>query len=152
MSESAVRESKDSIKQQLARLLEGMGAEIRELEAQLAKARQDRRELERALNALEGRQPNAARSKTNGKADPRGATTRVSDETVREVHEWLTEHRDELGETFSLPDIVGHPEFPRTKTTARAAVILLHERGVLRLDHVGGVGIGTARQRFYALS
>ena len=102
--------------------------------ADLEKALADARKILYAVNPSLKPKP---KSRRGGASVPsNGKRVGVSEEKIEALIEWLRQHPD-MG-TFSGPEIM-HADFGlMSEPTLRAALDVLHERGVITLESLGG--------------
>jgi len=167
LSEQAVRES---VKQQLAELLELAEKRASELEAEAKRSRDEVTQIRRAVKALDG--THYVRQNGKPKASKSSGHKMVGEAKLQAIADWLQAHRGDLPETFTGSEVYGdaydagysrdqigprrawpgvtvHEAVPRA--TLWAAMPILQERGVIRLDRVARVGPKRTQTKIYAL-
>lgn len=107
-----------------------LDAEIERTKIDLAGLREEHAKAAKLLQLLDPEtKPKPKRDRSTGKIQ-------VSAEKLEALQGWLGEHAN--GETFSTPQILARDDFDlMSEPTLRAALEILHERGVVTLDSVG---------------
>lgn len=143
-----VRERFDAMSPDLRTLVDGLDAEIAQAQAALDELQDARKTAARMLRladptfepqAKPGRKPNE-----NGSGRrPSGGGKLVSEKRLADVQTYLEKHRDELtnGNGFTASMLVTRRDWTYgSQSYLSQALRVLHDRGVIRLDHVGGMG------------
>jgi len=147
LSEQAVRES---VKQQLAELLELAEKRASELEAEAKRSRDEVTQIRRAVKALDG--THYVRQNGKPKASKSSGHKMVGEAKLQAIADWLQAHRGDLPETFTGSEVYEHPAYDfGSRATLWAAMPILQERGVIRLDRVARVGPKRTQTKIYAL-
>ena len=117
--------------------------------ADLEKALADARKILYAVNPSLKPKP---KSRRGGPSVPsNGKRVGVSEEKIAALLAWLSDGLLEKA-TFSGPEIMASENFGlMSEPTLRAALDVLHERGQITLDHVGGDGGQQYRRKNYRL-
>jgi len=139
----AVREQIAALGAPLREQLQNVEAAYTAKQAELVELRETREQLRRALRALDPSfvVPVKSKAKSNG-----GAKKQVAEETLRRMEAWLREHDGDFPEGFAASPLSRHLGFAWSQATASAALNILHDEGLLRLDR-RGLGGG----KFYKL-
>ena len=136
----------------LRKLHETAVSDERLAQAKLDRAKSQRREIERMLRAVdpEFHNPyanNSRKSGTNGKRSSGGSTHKYKEERVVEGIAWAQKHAEALnamneGEGFFASEVVEmYADAPVPNQSGLSAMFAqLHERGVLHLAKLGGLG------------
>jgi DNA-binding transcriptional ArsR family regulator len=144
---SATEDRKTALHAAMRRIVEPVAEQYREIEAELQELGERRTELlearREALSILRHVDPDnptwAPRPKAKAK---RSSNTRVSEEVVTSVEEWLRSHAGDngLADGFYSAELLRREDFDLEigKDALSHAVTVLAERGVLRLDRLGG--------------
>jgi hypothetical protein len=140
----AIGASLEPVRQRLAEVEQAIAAAEREL-AELRKLRTEARTLLRTIDPKSV--PNQRRGKK--KLSPDGYP--ISEEMVTRASDWLREHAHELDQPFGVPEIMARDDFAgvMSRQTLSTAMLVLADRGVVRLDSIGGQGGG---RRNYVLN
>ena len=113
---------------------------IEEAEEELRDLREGRRQIAEILRKID---PDSAPKKNGKKKYGLG----VGEERLATITLWLRERREELnaGEGFYASGLAEDETFPmRTGPESAKALRILHDHGIVRLDHVG-----TGGRKFY---
>lgn len=118
---------------------------VASLEAELAQLRPLRNEIRRQIRALTGEPATNLNGKPHGNSQAgkrKGRShTKVGEERLRAVMEWIEEHAHEYPDGMSGSVVSRVPGFPIPgQSQTSAAFRTLHARGLLVLDHIGGTG------------
>lgn len=127
-------ESMQGVKQRAATGIEAIEMEISRKRTELADLEKALGEARKILYVLDpDAKPKSKRDRTkNGKG------VSVSEEKVEALLAWLTDGLLEK-QTFSGPEILASESFDlMSEPTLRAALDVLHERGVITLESLGG--------------
>jgi len=132
----------DEFVDRLKGALPSLDAEIAALEEQLAEKRSTRKATAAAIRL---REPEFEADKRPGpKSTPSTNGKVVSDAKLREIRAWLEARRDEIAASRGITgsEVARRDDFdvPASAATVTAAMRELHDRGVLRLDHMGTGG------------
>jgi len=127
-----MKETLDRVLAPLSEQLSTVDSEIATQEAELKELKEVRTQIVAILRRID---PSLA---PTAKKKPEGAP--VSEERVREIQEWLLANAEILNANggITTSSLRERPDFPfSNKTATSKALIVLHDRGVLRLDRIG---------------
>jgi len=138
------------------KLLSGVNAiemEISRKEEELANLREALKKAQTILYVVNPESKPKPRNRAGRATVPsNGKRVAVSEEKVEGLLAWLHD-REKFGplETFSGPEILANNEFDlMSEPTLRAALDVLHERGLITLDSLGS-GVKGGRRKNYRL-
>lgn len=141
LTSDELRESFASFASNLRSSLSGLDEEIAELEEQLAEKRALRK---RAVNAIRLDDPSFELDAKPGPKPKHSQNGKpISDEKLKQLREWLEARRDEIANGgITASEVARRDDFGSIMSTATvsAGMRVLHDRGVLRLDHLGTGG------------
>jgi len=147
-------ESMQGVQQRAKHGIEAIEMEISRKEVELDELRKTLSEAQKILYVVDpsSKPKPKPRSRSGGATNvSNGKRVGVSEEKIEALVEWLRQ-TVASDETFSGPEIMASESFNlMSEPTVRGALEILHERGVIVLDHVGGEGGKGNRRKNYRL-
>ena len=127
--------------------VERIEMEISRKEEELALLRDALKKAQTILYVVNPDSKPKPKSRRGGSSVPsNGKRVGVSEEKLEQLTEWLRQHPDMA--TFSGPEIM-HADFGlMSEPTLRAGLDVLHERGVITLDSIGGSKQSNRRKNY----
>jgi hypothetical protein len=133
-------EALDGLDVRLRATVDQLDAEVEAKERELREVREERAEVLRVLRAID---PTEMRGRTTKAVTKRpatrpGYTPSVSQENQDALVDWIRAHEREQ-ESWTAAEIERHADFarlPMSRATINGALLVLSDRGVVRLDRV----------------
>lgn len=150
----AVRASVGKTLQPLRDQLALVNEEIERLDKRTKELREVRTEINRIVRMADPAAPMPGRQRPDliAQRKDRSHVGRVSPERLDALEAWLREHLED-GDAFTRPELNKREDFdvPIRGSNLNYAMISMVDRGVLRLDKVGGKGSGRGNTKVYSL-